>query len=167
MRGIELYSKFYPVFPQKSKMKIFKIVQTHYQTLGIISSHDLIEKRPLSKKVLFGFLLFGYSAASQLVYIFHLASSFVDYVDSICSLCGSIIVFICFATTAFKRTLLSESINNLEKFIDTSVLFSNHYIRFVELNWLLIVKIYLFFRIKISEIKKILLKKQSTVRTIE
>lgn len=101
-------------------MDIFRTIQTKLAVLGINSSNQAILKNAFNRRVLFGFLLFGCTVISELMYIFHVASGFMESMDIISATFGSILVFVSFATMVSKRTSLFESINNLEKFIGAS-----------------------------------------------
>lgn len=103
-------------------MKILKTVQKKYAYLGISSSHQSAQRHRFSKRVLSGFLFFGWSVVSRFVYIFYVASVFMGYMESICTTTANIIIFICFAAIAFERTLLFENIDKLEKLITASKL---------------------------------------------
>lgn len=96
------------------KMKVLKTVRRHYVVLGISPAQRL------SKRVLGGFLLFGYLIVSQFVYFFYKADDFMESMECFCSASGSIIMFIGFAVSVVKRALLFESIANIEQLIDSS-----------------------------------------------
>lgn len=101
-------------------MKIFNKIRKQYAILGICSSKQLTQKHPFNNRVLVGFLLFGCGAASKFAYIFYTANDFMEYMVWICSTSGAIIVFICYAAIVFKQILLFESIDNMERLIDSS-----------------------------------------------
>lgn len=94
-------------------MKIFGIIQMHYAILGISSSNQY------SGRVLRSFILFGFSIAAHFVYMFRVADGFMELVESICATFGNIIMFVCFAAIAFKKKLLFECIDKIEKLIGT------------------------------------------------
>lgn len=98
-------------------MKIFQTVQKYYAILGISPSNS---KYPISERVFFGFLLFGCSATSQFVYIFHVANGLIEYMECVGSICGGIIIFVCFLAIVLRKTTLFKSIDSIEKLIDTS-----------------------------------------------
>lgn len=105
-------------------MKIFEIVQKHYAILGIgPSTQQLAQKYPFSERVILGFLLFGCGAILQFVYIFHVASGPMEYMECVCFLSGIIIMFVCFAAIVFRKTMLFTSIDNIKSLIDTSEAF--------------------------------------------
>lgn len=97
----------------ETKVKIFETIQEHYAMLGI--GRNIVLKR-----VLFGFLIFGCATTSQVMFVLRTANDFVAYIEGICWISGSLIVFVCFTTILFKRALLFESIHNFKKFLDTS-----------------------------------------------
>lgn len=108
-------------------MEIFQTAQTHFAVLGIRPSNQTTRKYSDNRKILFGFLLFVCNAVSQFVYIVHVANGFMEFMDCICATSGSTIVFVGFTTIVFKRTLLFENIDNLQKLIDTSKPFLSYY----------------------------------------
>lgn len=97
-------------------MKIFQTVQRHYAILGISSSNQLNE---LCKIVLF-FFTFGCSIVLQFLYIFRVANGFMDYVEGICMTSSSIITFVSFSAIVFKKPVLFECIDNIERLINKS-----------------------------------------------
>lgn len=101
-------------------MKIFQTVRKQYVIVGINLSNQWTQKYPFSKRVLFGFLLFGYLILSQFVYSFHVADGFMEYVECVSSTSAGILVFVCFAAIDFRKTTLFEIIDNIEKLVDTS-----------------------------------------------
>lgn len=102
-----------------SKMKIFQTIQRHYVSLGISSPAPSSQKNPINTRVFIGFLLFGLNAASQLIYIIYVANDFMGYMEVICASSGSTIIFVCFAAIVHKMTLLFETIDSIEKLIDS------------------------------------------------
>lgn len=104
-----------------SKMAIFEIIQNRYAILGISSSHHLSQNCPLSKRVLYVFLILGCVIVLHFVHIFRVADEFMEYVESICTTSGSIIVFVCLAIITRKNTTFIEIFNSVESIlIDTS-----------------------------------------------
>lgn len=100
-------------------MKIFRTVQKIYAIVGISStnqSSDLL----FNKRVAFGSLLSGCTIISQSLYVFRVSNGFMEYMECICSTFASILIFIGFMVLVFNRTLLFESMNKIESFIDTS-----------------------------------------------
>lgn len=104
----------------KNKIKIFQTIQRQYEILGISSTNQSNQKYSAEKRVFHGFLLFGCLLASQFVYIFHVASGFMEYVNCTCSIFATSIMFVCFAAIVCRKTTFFESIDNIEKFIKTS-----------------------------------------------
>lgn len=105
----------------QENMKILKKLQRDYATLGIQdSSNQLPQEFPFNKSVFFGFFLFGYLIVSQILYIYYVASDFMEYIECIGATFASIIVFVCFTAIIYRKTVLFKSIGNMEKLIDTS-----------------------------------------------
>lgn len=105
----------------EQKSEIFQTLRKQYALLGISNAPVQSESYNLSKKKLvFGFLLFGCNIAAQIVTIFHVASDFMERVNSISVSSGLIIIFVCFAATVFRKTSLFDSIDSIEKIIDSS-----------------------------------------------
>ena len=144
------------------KMKIFQIIQKQYAILGISSPNQSAQKNPSNERTTLGFLIFAWNIVSQFVYIFYVASGFMEYVDCISSTCAGIITFVCFAAIVFRKTTLFKNIENMEQLIDKSESFLNRYSWF---EWNSI-HMKICFRMQISEITEILLKNQSASRTI-
>lgn len=102
-------------------MKIFQTIQRQYAILGITStSNESIGKYSFNRRMLLGFILFACTTASQLMYICCVANDFMEYIECVGVISGSIIVFVCFAAIAFKRILLFDNIDKMEKHIDSS-----------------------------------------------
>lgn len=102
-------------------MKIFRTVRKRYEILGITPTNQSIQKSSISERVIAGCLFFLCYYVSQFLYIYYVANDFMEYIECICELYASAIVFVCFATIVFKRNLLFQSIGNIEKLIDTSM----------------------------------------------
>ena len=101
-------------------MKIFQTIQKQYAMMGISPTHPWTQKSLFNKKIAFGLLLFAYCIVSQMVFILHVASGFMEYMEAICSSSATVIMFICFVAIVLRKTKLFESIENIEKLIDTS-----------------------------------------------
>lgn len=101
-------------------MKIFEGIQRYQAILGISSSKQPVQERPFNIRVALGFLILSCLIASQFVYIFHVASGFMEYMVCICSISANTIILIDFVWTIFQNTSLLETTENLEKLIDTS-----------------------------------------------
>lgn len=101
-------------------MKILRTLRKQFAIVGIFSSSNSSTKRlPLNYRLLLGFFLFGCTIASQCVYIW-VANDLIDCVECICSLSAGCIIFVCFAAIVFRKSELFETIDNMEKLIDTS-----------------------------------------------
>lgn len=83
-----------------------------------IDQHLFI-RRNLDRSVWFS-TIFGWMIVSQFVYMFRVASGFLEYMVCICSISASLIVFVSFAAIAYRRATLFESIDEIEKLIDSS-----------------------------------------------
>lgn len=101
-------------------MKIFEKVRKHYAALGISPSNPSTQKYPNDKRILFGFVILGCVIVPQFLYIFYVDNNFMDYMETICGVSACIIISICFASVASKKSLLFENISKLEMLIDTS-----------------------------------------------
>lgn len=116
VNGIQIWiseqNKFIEI--KMSRIKIFEIFQRNYATLGISPSHQLTQKYPFNERVLFGFLLFSCTTISQLVYVFHVPSGFMEYINCFCATSGTIQMFIGFAAIVFKRNLLFKTIDDIQ-----------------------------------------------------
>ena len=145
-------------------MKIFQTIQKQYVILGIGSSNHPTQKYPFNRRIVFGVFIFGILFTFQSMYIIREASGFMEYVECICTASGNIIIFICILAMILGKTKLYESIENIEKLIDTSqcVIWKFHFLFWM--NWILNVKtkiVYIFpgckypksmrFYVKISE----------------
>lgn len=107
----------------KERMKILQTIQKQYAILGISSSNQSIQKMDsLLIRLFFDIFLlsFGYVIVSQLVYIFHVASNLMEYMESICTIAAYIITFASFVAIDFRKTTLFECIDKIEQLIDTS-----------------------------------------------
>lgn len=101
-------------------MKALTITQKHYAILGINSSNESTEKLTFNNRILFGFFLFGFTAACQFMFILFVANGFMEYMDCVCSLSATVLIFVCFAANVFRKATLFECIHNIEKLINAS-----------------------------------------------
>lgn len=67
-----------------------------------------------------GFFLLVWNIIAQLLFLFYAANDFSEYVNCISATCASAIVIISFTAIAFRKATLFESIEYIEKLIDTS-----------------------------------------------
>lgn len=103
------------------KIKIFRTVREHYAIVGISPTIVNLSRRlPFNERVLLGFLSFVCTTVSQFVYLLHIASNFMEYMECACSLSGTIIIFVCFMAIVCRKTTLFESLDDIEKLIDSS-----------------------------------------------
>lgn len=102
-------------------MKFFQTVRKQFAVVGISSTSDQsTQKYPYNEKVLLTFLTYGCTLVSQTVYIFCVASGFMEYMECVSALFAGTIIFVCFAAIVFKKRTLFESIDDIEKLIDSS-----------------------------------------------
>lgn len=101
---------------ENAKLKIFNIIQTQYSVLGISRASN----QTTDNRVLRGFLLFVWLFISHFAYTFHVANEFMEYVQGVCTTSASAIAFVCFTSRVFTKTTLFESIDSIEKIIETS-----------------------------------------------
>lgn len=101
-------------------MRIFETLQEKYTVLGVSPSQHSTQGHALNAKTLFGFLLFGSSLISILLFISYVANNFMEYVQSICVFCGTIVLFVCFASIVFEMDIFCGIIVDIEKLIDSS-----------------------------------------------
>lgn len=104
----------------RRKMKIFQLIQSYYELMGISSWQQSTKKHSLSKRALFGFILLELCIVSHFLYMFYVANGYMEYVECISTTSGSIITFVCFATIAIKSDILFKIIDNIEGFIVNS-----------------------------------------------
>lgn len=103
------------------RMNILQTVQKQYAIVGISSpSNQLAQKCPFKERIFFGFLLFAYLILSQFVYIFHVASGFMELMVAVCSTSASITMFACFAAVVYRKSILFQCIANEEKLLEAS-----------------------------------------------
>lgn len=102
-------------------MKTFRTVREQYAILGIDGSSNQSPKIGLiNTRVVFGFLLFGCLIASQFIYMFHITSDFMEYMQCISSTSATFIIFICLVAIVLRKNTVFETIDNLEKLITAS-----------------------------------------------
>lgn len=101
-------------------MAIFETIQKQYAILGISPSNQSIQPNPFSERVLFGFVLFACDFVLKIMYIFNVASGFMEYLQSICTTSGTVITLVSFAVIVFRKSKVFESIENFRKLIYTS-----------------------------------------------
>lgn len=99
------------------KIKTFQTVQSQYAILGISSSN---KSRPFNERSLVGFVIFGCLILSQIVYIFHVANGFMDFLECLCGISASFNMFVVFVAIVFTQNTLFVIIDNTDILIDTS-----------------------------------------------
>lgn len=100
-------------------MKIFQFLQKQLAIAGICNATSNESTINLARMTIVGGVLF-YCVISLFVYIIHVASGFMEYVECICVASGSIILFVWFAAIVYQKTALFECIDKIQKLIDTS-----------------------------------------------
>lgn len=109
-------------------MNLLQIVEKNFATLGLSPSNQIY---PINGKVLFGFLVFECTTVSQFMYIFNVANGFMEYMEVVSATSGTIVMFICFVTIMARKTTIFESIDDINKLINTSEpIFFNLHSRF-------------------------------------
>lgn len=97
-------------------MAILHAFKVNYAILGI-TAYQSLQPHPFNTKILMAFLMFSLSTTSHLIYIFHVAETFTEYIECITTTSGSFIISVCFATMVFKMTTLFEFIVKVEELI--------------------------------------------------
>lgn len=103
------------------KIQILKTLQTNLSALGIdaISANH---SRPINAKILMDFLVLSIGILAILVYIFHEAKTFFEYVQAV-SVCSTYILLACILMILIlKRSELFEMIITCQCLLDTSKL---------------------------------------------
>lgn len=119
-------------------MKIFQTIQTQYSILGVCPPNQSTQKFSVIWRYLVGFSLFVYLILSQFLYMVHVASGFMEYVQLICAISGTLLLFFGLAAIGFRKSTLFEIIDRIEKLIATSETTINHL--FFEFNFILRIK---------------------------
>lgn len=100
-------------------MKILQISQESFTVLGITSKQSK-QKLNFNHKIFMGFILLGYSLFGHFVYIIYVDKSFDKYIECVCATIAIVVVTTCFVSMVLGKIILFESIDNIEKLIDTS-----------------------------------------------
>lgn len=98
-------------------MRIFNTVRNSYAILGISSSNQSMKDLLL---VLFIFLLYAFNFVSLYVYIFYVASDFMEYIEIANWSSGSVIIFVCFVAIVFRKGKLFKAIDDMETLFEKS-----------------------------------------------
>ena len=104
---------------KEEKMKVLQTSQKYFAIMGI-SSEQSNQKYPMNAKILIGFIVLGYSFVAHLVYLIYIANTFDKYIECICATVAMAVITTCFLSMVFGMNLLLESIDNIEKLIETS-----------------------------------------------
>lgn len=143
-------------------MKIFEIIQRHHATLGIYPSQQSAQQQiPLCRRIIFGFLLFGYIIVSEFLNNFHATNDFMECVEYICSSSSTMAMFLSFVGIVHRQSTIFKSIDTIETIIDAS---KDKQLKFEFIHKL---KFDYFSRMQMFEIEAIIFENQSTSRTIE
>lgn len=104
-------------------MKIFQTIRKQFAIVGIENtSNQSNRKLALTKKIVCGFIL-CLTIVSQFLYVLCVANGFMENIEAVCTFSASIIIFVGFMALVFRRTLLFESIDMIERLVDSSKLF--------------------------------------------
>lgn len=101
-------------------MKVFSIIRRRLAAVGIASSNRSNRKYPINGRIILGFLILGFIFSSQFVYTLYVANGLMEYVEVVGATSASALVFVAFTDIVFKQRLLFESIDGLEKLIESS-----------------------------------------------
>lgn len=109
-------------------MKLFQVVRKNYAILGIHPSHQSNQGLSFNTKELFGFFLIGGLISSQAMYISYVANGFTEYMNCVCAISATMVVFVCFATIVIRKAKLFKMVDYIERLIDTSKAIFNSFI---------------------------------------
>lgn len=70
--------------------------------------------------MLFIFLLYACNFVSLYMYVFYVASDFMEFILCANWSSGSFIIFVCFVAIVFRKTKLFKAIDKMEKLFETS-----------------------------------------------
>lgn len=101
-------------------MKIFQRVIKQYAVWGFSASNQSNYFESINERIFGGFFLFGCLIFSHFMYIFHVATDFMEYMEGICTTCATTIVCVCSVSIVARKSALFEVIDNMGKLIDTS-----------------------------------------------
>lgn len=101
-------------------MKVFSIIRRRLAAVGIASSNRSNRKYPINGRIILGFLILGFIFSSQFVYTLYVANGLMEYVEVVGATSASALVFVSFTDIVSKQRLLFESIDGLEKLIESS-----------------------------------------------
>ena len=96
-------------------MKIFQTIESHMSLGGFIrdrGAFNTIQLWTISRSILFIIL--------QMVYLFHVANTTRQYMDSIFMTAAGILIFISYLSMAINTTTIFDLIDDLEKVINAS-----------------------------------------------
>lgn len=107
-------------------MKLMLLAQSSFALLGITSDQS-IRNYPFNWRILLVLVSYGSSSISQLIFLnrtIKSATSFVEYSECVFVFAANILVDICYSISAFYRSKLFKYIDDCEKIVDESTLYS-------------------------------------------
>lgn len=96
-------------------MKLFESAQKTFKILGICSN-----QRSLNGTAIIFFLMFLSLISFYVVFLVNIAHTFKDYTDNIYLTASTALITFGFVVFVFKKKIMFELIDRLEKFIDAS-----------------------------------------------
>ena len=102
-------------------MKILQSVQAKYELLGI-NLEQSTHRFPHNPKIFCGFLLFGLTTASFVVYLIQVADTLIECIECITTTSAALIIAVCLGAIVFKMSKLFENISILENVIEIGML---------------------------------------------
>lgn len=100
-------------------MKIFQIVQKHFEYLGI-SCYYSMQQNPINGRNLSAFIVIAATTVITCVYLCSVAATFKEYSDSIYVSSLMIDITVIFAFSVWKMQTLFDCLNQTEKIINES-----------------------------------------------
>lgn len=99
-------------------MKLFQLIRKNFMALGIDSKQAFDSTKPYNKKILGCFFMIGLNNIFFLVYMFHIAESFLEYTESMYMASAAIVIGVIFICLVLKMKKLFELIDGIEKHIN-------------------------------------------------
>lgn len=104
----------YEMKRMKTKIKLFRTIQTNFALLGI-SSHQSVQQCPFNVRNLLTIFSIGFSAISTTINLLYIASSFKEYADSVYVTSSAVLTFVIYLLFVWKMRLIFELVDDLEK----------------------------------------------------
>lgn len=104
-------------------MKVFQTVQSNYELIGI-SSVESLHNFPYNPQISIGFLTFGVSTGSYIIYFFNMADDFKAYIEYTITVSAFLIISVCFGAVVLRMTELFENIDGMENVIEMRKFFN-------------------------------------------